>query len=78
MNKSFSYAKVSYVPNTSPDGVPAGAVIGGYTADYFPLYVVQLIVMGCLDARNDYGECLNHDGTPFTANTWNYMVVEYS
>ena len=79
VNKSISYARVSYVPNTSMDGVPAGAVIGGHTTDNFPLYVVKLDGgMGYLDARNNFGECMYSGNISFTATTWNYLVVEYS
>ena len=78
VNKSISYA-VSYVPkNTSLYGVPAGAVIGGFTADHFPLYIVELGVMGHLDAHNNYAECLYHRNIPTIATTWNSLVLEYS
>ena len=79
VDNSIMYVGVSYVPNsTSLDGVPAGAVIGGYTADHFPLYIVDLGLMGYHDLRNNYGEFLYHGNIPSTATTWNYLVVEYS
>ena len=80
VNDSDSYTRVSFVSKTSVDGVPPGAVIGGHTADGFPLYVIQMFLMGNLDARNDYGEYVTHSSNNIPRNDteWRYLIVEYS
>ena len=80
VNDSDSYTRVSFVSKTSVDGVPPGAVIGGHTADGFPLYVIQMFLTGNLDARNDYGEYVTHSSNNIPRNDteWRYLIVEYS
>ena len=69
---------MSYVSKTSVDGVPWNAVIGGYTADDFPLYIVWPSQTGNLDARNDYAEYIDLDDNASNSTDWMYMIVEYS
>ena len=77
-DKSDLYTTVSYVPKTSVEGIPSGVVIGGRTADNFPLYIVQMTLSGNLDARNNYGENHKDAGGPGISTEWDYMVVVYS
>ena len=78
LDKSDLYTTVSYVPKTSVEGIPSGAVIGGRTADNFPLYIVQMTLSGNLDIRNNYGEYHKDGGGSGFSTEWDYMVVVYS
>ena len=78
LDTSDLYTSVSFVPKTSVDGIPSGAIIGGRTADNFPLYIVQMALMGNLDARNNYAEYSTSNGSPGTITDWDYMVIVYS
>ena len=72
------YTTVSYINKTSVDRVPAGSVIGGHTADGFPLYIVWSEFNGNLDTRNDFSEYAGFSGTADRSGDWRYMVVSYS
>ena len=78
LDKSDLHTSVSFVPKTSVDGIPSGAIIGGRTADNFPLYIVQMALMGNLDARNNYAEYSIAGGSPGSSTDWDYMVIVYS
>ena len=72
------YTTVSYINKTSVDRAPAGSVIGGHTADGFPLYIVWSDFAGNLDTRNDYSEYSDLDSSVKRSSDWQYMVVVYS
>ena len=73
-----SYTTVSYINKTSVDRVPAGSVIGGHTADGFPLYIVWSTFSGNLDIRNDFSEYAGFGDSVSRGEDWRYMVVGYS
>ena len=77
LDKSDPYTSVSYVSKTLVDGVPPGAVIGGHTADGFPLYNVRALLPASLDARNNYAEYYSEKRT-INSTDWEYVVVDYS
>ena len=78
LENSDPFTTVAYVNKTSVDGVPLGAIIGGYTPDGFPLYVTWSSLTGNLDARNDYVEYVDLTGNAVTSTEWFYIVVDYS
>ena len=77
LDESFSNVKMTYVPKTTVEAIPAGAVVGGYTVDHFPLYVIDMGVFGHLDTRNNYAQALNHGNIPLKSTKWSYLVLQY-
>ena len=78
LDESDPYTAVFYIPKTSVDGVPPGAVIGGHTADGFPLYVVWSFLTSSLDVRSGVAEYVSHQDVAVTRTEWDYMIVDYS
>ena len=72
------YTTVSYINNTSVNRAPAGSVIGGHTADGFPLYIAWSTLTGNLDTRNDFSEYAGVTSSADRSGDWQYMVVGYS
>ena len=77
MDASDQYTVVSYVPKTSVDGVPDGAIIGGHLADQSPLYFAQADLMGYWDPQKNYAEYPAASSSA-TSTEWDFMVVHYS
>ena len=72
------YTRVSYINKTSINRVPPGSVIGGHTADGFPLYIVWSNFSGNFDTRNDFSEYAGYGDSANRSEDWSYMVVNYS